>query len=112
MASAPARVAGYIGCTLKCERRISVAASTFRDEQLNLLNSFAEFLKITSDRARTAWLASCQYVQPDVLRKVQLKFLGVLVGRNVGEAGRAICGADSLEGLRRNCDAYGGYGKL
>jgi hypothetical protein len=64
-------------------------------------------LKIARDRARTARLASRQNVQPHALREVQLKFLGVLVGRNNRKAGRTICCVNSLESFGRNGYAYG-----
>jgi len=69
-------------------------------------------LKVTSDSARAARFASRQNIQLDALREVQFKFPGILVGRHIREAGSTICGANSLEGLRRNRDAYGRYREL
>lgn len=70
------------------------------DVHFNLLDSFAKFVQVTRNRARSAGLAAGQYVQAHAIRKLQLEFLRVLVGRHIGQRRRPIRRVDGVESLR------------
>src|SRR6202008_2348307 len=73
--------------------------------QLDLLNSFAEFLQIPGDGAGALWLAAGQNIERNATWKMKFKFLGILIGGHVSQARQSAGFADFLEAFLRHGQA-------
>ena len=65
--------------------------------KLHLLNALAEFRQKSRNRPLTTWLPAREHIQFNAIRKMQLKFLGVLFWRNIRQRRLSISRANPRE---------------
>lgn len=74
-------------------------------EEFDLLDAFAEFHEETGNRAARARLASREDIEVHVGIEMPFKFLGVLIGRDIGKSWIAERGVNFRKMLGRDSDS-------